>query len=169
MLLNELIKDEKKIDKTLYSSGPYWNYKNSRTIIEIKKKGLGDFRGISSGIGSSFADNVILDTRNEYNIKGRIIGKIFSLPILNKIFDDQLNVTRTHINRFINYQAIAYKNNENVQNLLAKYQFKNTTDFGCIQLFEHLNRKYSCIYMEMANRINNLCETFNFKNIKSFF
>ena len=169
MLLNELIKDEKKIDKTLYSSGPYWNYKNSRTIIEIKKKGLGDFRGISSGIGSSFADNVILDTRNEYNIKGRIIGKIFSLPILNKIFDDQLNVTRTHINRFINYQAIAYKNNENVQNLIAKYQFKNTTDFGCIQLFEHLNRKYSCIYMEMANRINNLCETFNFKNIKSFF
>lgn len=169
MLLNELIKDEKKIDKTLYSSGPYWNYKNSRTIIEIKKKGLGDFRGISTGIGSSFADNLILDTRNEYNIKGRIIGKIFSLPILNKIFNDQLKVTQTHINRFINYQAIAYKNNENVQNLIAKYQFKNTTDFGCLQLFEYLNRKYSCIYMEMADRINNLSETFNFKNIKSFF
>ena len=38
MLLNELIKDEKKIDKTLYSSGPYWDYKNSRAILEIKKK-----------------------------------------------------------------------------------------------------------------------------------
>ena len=137
--------------------------------MKLKKKGLGDFRGISTGIGSSFADNLILDTRNEYNIKGRIIGKIFSLPILNKIFNDQLKVTQTHINRFINYQAIAYKNNENVQNLIAKYQFKNTTDFGCLQLFEYLNRKYSCIYMEMADRINNLSETFNFKNIKSFF
>ena len=38
MLLNELIKDEKNIDKTLYSSGPYWDYKNSRAILEIKKK-----------------------------------------------------------------------------------------------------------------------------------
>ena len=40
MLLDLLIKDEKKIDKELYSSGPYWNYKNRRAIIEIKKKVL---------------------------------------------------------------------------------------------------------------------------------
>ena len=38
MLLNELIKGENSIDKNLYSSGPYWNYKNTRAIIEIKKK-----------------------------------------------------------------------------------------------------------------------------------
>ena len=76
MLLNELIKDEKNIDKTLYSSGPYWDYKNSRAILEIKKKGLKDFRGITAGIGSSFSDNLILDIRNELNNKGRIVGKI---------------------------------------------------------------------------------------------
>ena len=38
MLLDNLIKDEKKINKLLYSSGPYWDYKNSRAILEIKKK-----------------------------------------------------------------------------------------------------------------------------------
>ena len=64
MLLNELIKDEKKNDKALYSSGPYWDYKNSRAVIEIKKKGLNDFRGINAGIGTSFADNLVLDIRN---------------------------------------------------------------------------------------------------------
>ena len=85
MLINELVKDEKKIDRKLYSSGPYWNYKNSRAIIEIKKKGLEDFRGLTAGIGTSFADNIVLDIRNELNLKGRIVGKIFSLPILNKI------------------------------------------------------------------------------------
>ena len=68
MLLNLLIKDEKKIDRELYSSGPYWNYKNRRAIIEIKKKGLKDFRGITAGIGTSFADNLVLDIRNEFNI-----------------------------------------------------------------------------------------------------
>ena len=61
MLIDELIKDEKSFDRSLYSSGPYWNYKNSRTVIEIKKKGLSDFRGMTAGIGTSFSDNYILD------------------------------------------------------------------------------------------------------------
>ena len=89
MLLDNLVKDEKKVNRLLYSSGPYWDYKNSRAILEIKKKGLGDFRGSSAGIGSNFADNIPSDIRNELNIKGRIIGKIFSLPILNKVFNGQ--------------------------------------------------------------------------------
>ena len=46
-------KDEKNIDRSLYSSGPYWNHKNRRAILEIKKRGLKDFRGITAGIGSS--------------------------------------------------------------------------------------------------------------------
>ena len=47
----------------------------SKTIIEIKKKGLKDFRGISSGIGTSFADNLVVDIRNELNFKGRNVNK----------------------------------------------------------------------------------------------
>ena len=57
MLIDELIKDEKKNDRLLYSSGPYWDYKNSRAILEIKKKGIQDFRGLTAGIGTSFSDN----------------------------------------------------------------------------------------------------------------
>ena len=29
-LLNTLLNDEKKIDRNLYSAGPYWDYKNTR-------------------------------------------------------------------------------------------------------------------------------------------
>ena len=114
---------EKKIDKELYSSGPYWNYKNRRAIIEIKKKGLKDFRGITAGIGTSFADNLVLDIRNEFNIKGRIVGKIFSLPLLNIIFNGQINTTKGYLNSFIKNQAIVYKNSQNVQNLISKFKF----------------------------------------------
>ena len=169
MLLNELIKDEKKIDKSLYSSGPYWDHKNSRAVIEIKKKGLNDFRGINAGIGTSFADNLVLDIRNEFNIKGRIIGKIFSLPLLNIIFNGQLNTTKNYIDLFIKNQAIVYQNNQNVQNLIKKFKFENVTDFGCIQSFEYLKKNYSCHYLKMAHRINELSKSFDFKNIKSFF
>jgi hypothetical protein len=139
MLLDELIRDEIKVDRVLYSSGPYWDYKNKRAILEIKKKGLKDFRGLTSGVGTSFADNLTLDIRNELNIKGRIVGKIFSLPLLSKIFNGQLSITKNYINSFIENQSIVYQNNKNVQNLLGRYKFENTTDFGCIQLFEYLN------------------------------
>ena len=169
MLLNELVKDEKNIDKTLYSSGPYWSHKNSRAILEIKKKGLKDFRGLTAGIGSSFSDNLILDIRNELNNNGRIAGKIFSLPILNIIYNNQLKITKNHLDNFIKNQSIVYQNNESVKKLLNKFKFKNTTDFGCIQSFEFLNKNYSCHYLNMANRVDKLSKSFDFKNIKSFF
>ena len=53
------ISSNNNIYKDLYSSGPYWDYKNKRTLTELKKKGLKDFRGTSAGIGTSFADNFV--------------------------------------------------------------------------------------------------------------
>ena len=169
MLIDELITDEKKINKSLYSSGPYWNYKNSRAILEIKKKGIQDFRGLTAGIGTSFSDNKVLDVRNEYNIKGRIIGKIFSLPLLNIIFNSQLKLTKSYIKSFLLNKSIVYENDRNVHDLLKKYKFENTTEFGCISSFQYLNKKYSFHYLEMADRINKLSKQFNFNDISSFF
>ena len=121
MLLDNLIKDEKKINRLLYSSGPYWDYKNSRSILEIKKKGLSDFRGTSAGIGTSFADNLVVDIRNEFNTKGRLISKIFSLPILNKVFNGQLNLTQNYINNFIKIFQLTW--------LKAESRIKKKTKF----------------------------------------
>ena len=50
-LLVDLINDEKKLNNYLYSGGPYWRHKNKRTIYQLKKKGLSNFRGIDSGVG----------------------------------------------------------------------------------------------------------------------
>ena len=121
MSLNDLVKDEKRINKKLYSSGPYWNYKNSRAIIEIKKKGLSDFRGVTAGIGTSFADNQVVDIRNEFNIKGRIVGKFLSLPLINVIFNSQLHTTKKYVNSYLKNKAIVYKKDANVLKLLNKY------------------------------------------------
>ena len=169
MLLEDLIRDEKKNDRTLYSSGPYWDYKNTRAISEIKKKGLKDFRGLTAGIGTSFSDNQVLDVRNEYNIKGRIIGRIFSLPLMNVIFNSQLNVTKNYIDAYLQNKAIVYQNDKNVINLLEKFKFENTTEFGCLSSFRYLNKDYSCHYLEMADRVNKLSKSFDFNAIFSFF
>ena len=115
------------------------------------------------------SDNKLICIRNEFNMKGRIVGKIFSLPILNIIFNGQINTTKNYLDSFIKNQAIVYKNSQNVQNLISKFKFKNTTDFGCVQSFEYLNKNYSCHYLNMAYRVNNLSKNFDFKNIKSYF
>lgn len=169
MLLDELIRDEKKIDRTLYSSGPYWSYKNKCAIFHIKKRGLKDFRGQTGGIGTSFADNLTIDFRDELNTKGRLLAKIFLLPLVHKIFNGQLNLTRNYVKSFIKAQSIIYQKDHNVKNLINRYKFENTTDFGCIQTFEYLNKIYSCNYLLMADRINKLCKSFDFKVAKSFF
>ena len=84
MLLEKLITDEKKIDKELYSSGPYWDYKNSKAIYEIRKKGLSEFRGKNAGIGTSFADNIVHDVRNELNFKvGFLLNFFHSRFLIN--------------------------------------------------------------------------------------
>ena len=169
ILLDNLIKDERKINKKLYSAGSYWDYKGRKIIIEIKKNGLENFRGYNSGVGTSFTDNLVLDVRKEFNVKGRIIGKIFSLPILNKIFDSQLRITKNYLNKFIQNQAIVYKNNKDVLDLINKFKFENTTEFGCIQSFIHKKKEYSCSYLNVAHRINKLSKFFNFGKIQTFF
>tara|TARA_Y100001970_G_scaffold92161_1_gene116322 strand:- start:757 stop:1767 length:1011 start_codon:yes stop_codon:yes gene_type:complete len=168
-LLNQLITDEKKFKKDLYSSGPYWNYKNSITIKEIKKKGLKDFRGYSTGIGYSFTDSLVLDIKNELNWKGRLVRGIFALPFLKKIFEGQLRITKNHLTDYLNNLSVVYANNENVLKLINKYKFNNTVDFGCLKKFKIKDKEYSTHYLDMADRIDKLSFKFDFSKLNSYF
>ncbi len=169
MLLDILIKDEKKNDNKLYSSGPYWKYKNKKTISEIKKEGLKDFRGISSGIGTSFTDNLVLDIGNELNFRGRLVRKIFSLPVLRIIFKLQIRLTKNYMEDYLKNKSLVFKKDKNVLDLIRKYKFENTTDFGCVEKFNILDKEYSFRYLEMADRVNKLSNYFDFNKIKSYF
>ena len=168
-LLEVLYKDEQLCNKDLYSSGPYWNYKNTKAIYQIKKKGISDFRGLTTGIATSYADNIVLDTRNELNFKGRLISKFFSLPFINTIFNSQIRLTKINIESFLKNLSIVYKKNENVKKLIEKYKFNKTTEFGCLRKFNYNGKDYSTNYLNMAHRIEILSKTFNFKKINSFF
>ena len=168
-LLNTLINDEKKENKELYSSGSYWDYKNKKTILEIKKKGLNEFRGLSTGIGTSFADNIVYDIRNELNIRGKIVSKIFSFPLINRLYKYQLSNTKNYIDLYLENLSIVYKNNSEVKKLIEKYKFENTTEFGCVYKFQYLKKEYSIHYLKIADRVNKLSEVFNFDNIRSYF
>ncbi len=54
-----------------------------------------------SGVGTSFSDNLVSDIRNEHNLKGRIISSFYRLPIIKKVYEGQLEVTSSHINKYL--------------------------------------------------------------------
>ena len=167
-LLNSLIQDEKKQNRNLYSAGPYWKAKNSKTILELKKKGLKDFRGIKSGVSTSFSDNLVYDIRNEFNISGRIVGNlIYKFPFVRKIFDAQLKLTSNYINRHLKSLSLIYPNDQKVVNLIKKYKFKQTVNFGSVQNFKYNDERYSTHYLQMAYRIDQLSKYFDFNKINS--
>jgi putative sugar O-methyltransferase len=168
-LLEQLLKDEKKIDKELYSSGSYWSYKNSKSLIELRLKGMSDFRGNNNGTGTSYTDNLTYDIRNELGRKGRIVAKLLSLPFLKRIFNAQLKQTKQYLDKYIKTLSILYSNSERVKNLINKYKFENTTDFDCTMKFNYKKKDYSFLYLEVANRIEILSSNFDFHNLKSFF
>ncbi len=168
-LLKSLIEDEKKNDAKLYSAGPYWSYKNKKTIYQLEENGLKNFRGINSGVGTSFADNLILDIRNELNLKGRLISLFTKLPFLKKIYEAQKNVTLNHINNYLKTQAVLYEKDKLVEQLIEKYKFNNSLEFGCVQKFFKNDKEYSCFYLEIANRTENISKFINFRNLKSYF
>jgi len=168
-LLDILIKDQKKFKGSIYYPGPYWEKKCLRAAHNIKKNGLSEFRGITKGIGSSYTDGLTLDARNESNFKGRLIGKLYSLPIINSIFNTQLHITNTYLNTYLKNLSIVYENDQKVLMLLKKYKFEDTVKFGCLQKFSLDNKEYSTHYLNMAHRIEFLSKTYNFNKINSYF
>ena len=168
-LLNNLILDQKKMSNPLYVAGPYWNYKTKKIIYWLQKRGLENFRGMNSGVGSSFTDNVIYDVRNELGFKGRMIGKLMALPIIKKIFNKQLEITSNSIKELIKFKQIYYKNNDKVDSLISNYKIPNSTAFGCLEKFNYNSIEYSFLYLNMCERINEINKILKFDKINSFF
>jgi putative sugar O-methyltransferase len=91
------------------------------------------------------------------------------LPIIKKIYEDQLKVTSDHINNFLKNLSVIYQNDEKVNYLLNKYKFKNTTEFGCVQKFSKNEQEFSTFYLEIADRVDILSKKFNFNKIQTYF
>ena len=110
-LLNKLLKDEKKADNT-YVSGPMWRNQNYKIAYQIRKNGLKNFRGIESGVGSGYCDNILHDIRNEINFKGRLVSKFFDLPLINI-------KTQTIVEKYI-HESLSVLTNDTIRQEVLK-------------------------------------------------
>ena len=167
-LLNNLISDEKKFNKQLYSAGPYWDYKAKKIIYWLKKRGIKNFRSNSSGVGSGFADNLIIDIRNELGLRGRLVSILTKFPFIKRIFDQQISLTSGYLDNYLRQQQIYLGNNNNIKNLISKYKIENSTEFGCLNKFKFGNKEFSVKYLEMCERLEFIRKFLNLDDINSF-
>jgi hypothetical protein len=83
------------LQNELYRPGPYWSRKTRNTTDQIRRWGIGDFRGVSSTIGLSFTDCMHVDVRHNLTGGMRSLLRIFLKSVLpfNKVFDTQVTLT----------------------------------------------------------------------------
>jgi len=166
-LLNLLEYHHKNQKNRLYHAGPYWNYKTKKILYWLKRIGINNFRGLNSGVGTSYTDSIVKDVRYEFGVKGRIASLFFSIPILSKIFNLQINLTHSHILKNIYLHNKILKNSERIKLLISKYKIENSTSFDCVDKVKIENKEYSTQYLSFVDRLENLSTVFDFKKINS--
>jgi len=167
-LFNLLQNQNKKVEKTLYYPGPYWDYKTKKIAYWLKKNGLNNFRSIDSGVGASYTDGFSIDYRKELGFKGRLLSSVFSLPFLNKIFEKQVDIARKLFLEKIYFQSKILSKSEKVKLLLSKYKIENSVSFSCADKIRFENKEYSTHYLSFLERIDNLSSFSDFTKINSF-
>lgn len=169
-LLENLIKDERKINKDLYSAGPYWRKRAKRAIFAIKKYGVSDFRSVDSNIGVGFVDNENIDARNSYFINlEKFLTYLINIYPFRKIFELQLSKTKGYYKKLLHYKRKYYQNNPRVRFLIDKFELRDTCNFGCSNYFNLNNNEFAFHYIEILNNHDYLTETINFTKIKNMF
>jgi putative sugar O-methyltransferase len=137
----------------------------------IFKYGFDDFRGINNPIGTSYADNIRIDNRYEFGLglKSKIANKISRLPLVKKVFDSQIKITRVYINHINDLKSLIYRKSDKVKYLLKNYIVKDTVNFGSISTFKINDSEYAFWYLDILNLIDLINNKINLKKIHSFF
>ncbi len=137
----------------------------------IFKYGFDDFGGINNPIGTSYADNIRIDNRNEFGLglKSKIANKISRLSLIEKIFDSQIKITRIYMDQLNDLKSHIYRKSDKVKYLLKNYIVKDTVNFGSISTFKIDDAEYAFLYLDILNLIDLINNKINLKKIYSFF
>jgi len=160
-----------KHQNAIYLPGPYWEGKTKSAIFEIINRGIMDFRGNSSQIANSYADNIFMDARESYNhgLKRRIT-KFFTCRFpFRRIFDSQISLTKNYANSYIECIQKILLMKERTGALLEEYFIPDSILGDCIFKARIEGRDYSVHYLNLLEQHDNIAKHINFKGAESIF
>lgn len=169
--LLDIILTDSKSQPSLYRPGPYWAEKAKNAANEIKRCGIGDFRGSKSSIGMSYADNLFIDIRNEYNLgfKKRLVRWVTKTYPLSKIYEAQMRWTESYANENIIYAQEILNIKERTRNLLEKYTIPYSLLGKCLSKAKIDGHNYSIHYLNLLEQHDNIASRINFNDAYSIF
>ena len=168
-LLDCMLADSKK-QSSLYKPGPYWAKRTVKAVSEIKRCGISEFRGSSNHIGMSFADNLFIDTRNEYNFGFRRLIRVLTRTYpLSKICEAQLQWTVSYANESIAYAQEILNLKGRTRYLLEKYTVPYSLLGKCMRKARIDGHEYSIHYLNLLEQHDNIAKKINFKAARSIF
>lgn len=112
-LLEPMLKTQRK-SSYLFKPGPYWQKNTLRSVREIRKKGISNFRSFENNSGQAFTDSPFVDIRPAYNIGIRRVVFLCCtrIPLISKVFKSQIQLTISL------FQELSKKNDELLRNSL---------------------------------------------------
>jgi len=156
-LLKALILDQKNtVNK--YKPGPYWWKKTLSAVKELEKNGLSNFRSSNdvNTVATSFGDNTPIDARRiieTSSIQNKLGLAILNHTPLKKLFDFQVNLTRTYHNKLINFEKnkLELTKNNRLLELIKRYKINDSINFGCDMISKFKEKDYSTYYLEILD------------------
>jgi putative sugar O-methyltransferase len=169
-LFRAMIDDLVHQSSNLYRPGPYWDQKVKNTISEIEKCGIKDFRGSSSLVGLSYADNLTVDIRNSYNYGlKKIVRLATKLYPFNVLYDSQVELTRNYAVESIRKSQEILNKNSRVKELLEKYEVPYSLLGGCLQAVNINGCDYSIHYLNLLEQHDNIAAHIPFNTARTVF
>jgi len=171
-LLNAMV-SESESAQDLYRPGKYWLSMTKNAAREIRKYGLSDFRGASNSIGTSYADNAYVDTRNDLNNGFRRLLRLFLAKIypFSMIFDSQVSLTRGYYSSMVDFKNQIANQSPVIAGLTRKFKVpKDTLRGGCLDYSDITGLgKVSNHYLELLHTHEVLQRHIDFQSANSFF
>jgi len=167
-LLDSMVSDSSATGK--YAPGPYWKGKTSAAVREIKRHGLADFRGDTSGVGTSFADNAIVDIRPALGTSLRGLALQFVLERVwpfSLVMNSQVDLTRGWSQDALSLAGQSLRNSVETQDLLVRYSMPESRLGGCVATAEIGGEEIAIHYLVLLQLIDRVTKSVPISNARS--
>jgi len=155
--------------KDLYRPGPYWSRKASNAAYQLRRQGVGDFRGASSTIGVSFADSIYVDVRHDLCGGLRSLLRVWlnSVFPFNRVFDTQVQLTRSHEAEVRRLRGVVLGASERMRELVARYTVPPSLLGGCLDYVEVDGRRIANLYLQVLHKHDAIARDCRFEAVSS--
>jgi putative sugar O-methyltransferase len=167
-LLGLMLRDAAR-QKALYRPGPYWLRKSMNASHQIRRQGIGDFRGASSSIGLSFTDSVHVDVRHDLcgGLRSALRFLLSSVFPFNRVFDDQVWLTRSHAAEARRLRTGMLGASPRVRELVKRYAIPPSLLGGCKNYLELDGQQIAILYLGVFHHHDMLAADCRFGDVAS--